>query len=193
VNRTLSLLAAFVSIVAIAMQAVSSVFQLGPLAVLESGSSLSALNHEQLDALALIFFRLNADAFYIYLVLFGFWCVLIGYLIFKSTFIPRYRGAGGACLGVLAHVSVATVRSLCVAVQSGPSGPRRVVADGMATRGGCERRTMDREGKRSGGMILDRCRRREMALASSRGRLLWSTAVNPSTKSDQAQLRGIWH
>ncbi|HEV3059235.1 MAG TPA: DUF4386 domain-containing protein, partial [Vicinamibacterales bacterium] len=79
---------------------VSSVFQLGPLAVLEGGSSLSAFNHEQLDALALIFFRFNADAFYIYLVLFGFWCVLIGYLIFKSTFIPRLIGVLEALAGL---------------------------------------------------------------------------------------------
>jgi hypothetical protein len=100
VNKTLSLLAALVSIVAIALQAVSSVFQLGPLAVLEGGSSLSAFNHEQLDALALIFFRFNADAFYVYLVLFGFWCVLIGYLIFKSTFMPRVIGVLEALAGM---------------------------------------------------------------------------------------------
>ena len=100
VNRTLSLLAAFVSIVAIALQAVSSVFQLGPLAVLEGGSSLSALNHEQLDTLALIFLRLTADAFYIYLVFFGFWCVLIGCLIFKSAFIPRVIGVLEALAGM---------------------------------------------------------------------------------------------
>src|SRR5450759_1912134 len=49
VSRTISLLAAFFSLVAIALQAVSSVFQLGPLAVLEGGSSLSALNHDQLE------------------------------------------------------------------------------------------------------------------------------------------------
>jgi hypothetical protein len=100
VNRTLSLLAAFISMVAIALQAVSTVFQLGPLAVLEGGSSLSALNHEQLDALALIFVRLTADAFYVYVVFFGFWCVVTGYLIFKSGFLPRVIGVLEAIAGM---------------------------------------------------------------------------------------------
>lgn len=92
VNRTLSLLAAFFSLVAIALQAVSSVFQLGPLMVLEAGPSLSAFNGDQLHALALMFVRFNAHAFNVYLVFFGFWCVLIGYLIFKSTFMPHVIG-----------------------------------------------------------------------------------------------------
>jgi hypothetical protein len=35
---------------------------------------------------------LNSYAFDIYLVFFGFWCVLIGYLIFRSTFMPRILG-----------------------------------------------------------------------------------------------------
>lgn len=100
VNRTLSLLAAFFSLVAITMQAVSSVFQLGPLAVLQGGPSLSAFNDEQLHALALMFFRFTANAFSIYLVFFGFWCVLIGYLIFKSTFMPRVIGVLEALAGV---------------------------------------------------------------------------------------------
>jgi len=67
VNRTLSLLAAFFSLVAIALQAVSSVFQLGPLVVLEAGASLSAFNNDQLQALALMLVRFNAHALNVYL------------------------------------------------------------------------------------------------------------------------------
>jgi hypothetical protein len=43
---------------------------------------------------------LNADAFYIYLVFFGFWCVLVGYLIFESTFMPRVIGVLEAVAGM---------------------------------------------------------------------------------------------
>lgn len=92
VNRSLSLFAAFVSLVAIALQAFSSLFQLAPLVVLEGGPSLSAFNVEQLRALALLCLQLYSRAFDLYLVFFGFWCVLIGYLIVKSTFMPRIIG-----------------------------------------------------------------------------------------------------
>ena len=53
---------------------------------------MSAFTAEQLQALALLFLKLNAYAFDIYLVFFGLWCVLTGYLIFRSTFLPRVLG-----------------------------------------------------------------------------------------------------
>jgi hypothetical protein len=100
VNRSLSLLAAFFGLVAIAMQAFSSLFQLAPLVVLEGGGTPNAFNVEQLQALALMFFKLSAHAFDIYLVFFGFWCVLIGYLILRSTFMPRILGVLEASAGL---------------------------------------------------------------------------------------------
>ena len=92
VNRTLSLLAAFVILVGCAMQALTSFFYLAPLVILHGGSSLSAFTAEQWQALALMFLKLNAYAFNIDLVFFGLWCVLTGYLIFRSTFLPRILG-----------------------------------------------------------------------------------------------------
>src|SRR5437763_17120454 len=55
VNRSLSLLAAFVGLVAIAIQACSSVFQLAPLIIMDGGQSFSAFNVDQLQALTLCF------------------------------------------------------------------------------------------------------------------------------------------
>lgn len=92
VNRRLSLLAAFVILVGCAIQAVTGLLYLAPLLVLEAGKSLSAFTVEQLQALAYVFLRLNAYAFEIYLVFFGLWCVLIGLLIFRSTFLPPVLG-----------------------------------------------------------------------------------------------------
>ena len=57
-----------------------------------AGSLSSAFTAEQLQALAFMALHLNAHAFDIYLVFFGFWCVLTGYLIFRSTFLPRILG-----------------------------------------------------------------------------------------------------
>jgi hypothetical protein len=92
VNRSLSLLAAFIILVGCAIQAITSLLYLAPLIILQSGSSLSAFTAEQLQALALMFLKLNAYAFNIDLVFFGLWCVLTGYLIFRSTFLPRILG-----------------------------------------------------------------------------------------------------
>ena len=100
VNRSLSLLAAFFILVCCAIQALTSLLYLAPLVILQSGSSLSAFTAEQLQALALMFLKLNAYAFDIYLVFFGFWCVLVGYLIFRSTFLPRILGVLVAISGL---------------------------------------------------------------------------------------------
>jgi len=92
VHRSLSLLAAFLGFAAIAIQASSSLFQVAPLIVMEAGKSVSAFNVDQLQSLTFIFLRFSARAFNTYLAFFGVWCVLIGYLIFKSTFMPRILG-----------------------------------------------------------------------------------------------------
>jgi hypothetical protein len=92
VNRSLSSLAAFVILVGCAIQALTSLLYLAPLLILQDGSSLSAFTAEQLQALALMFVKLRTYAFDVYLVFFGFWCILIGYLVFRSTFLPRVLG-----------------------------------------------------------------------------------------------------
>jgi hypothetical protein len=92
VNRSLSLLAAFVILVGCAIQALTSLLYLAPLLILQGGSSVSAFTGEQLQALALMFLKLNSYAFNIDLVFFGLWCVITGYLIFRSTFLPRVLG-----------------------------------------------------------------------------------------------------
>jgi hypothetical protein len=54
---------------------------------------------------------LSAQAFNIGIVFFGFYCVLIGYLIFRSTFLPRIVGA----LMVLAGLGYLTLLSKLLA------------------------------------------------------------------------------
>jgi hypothetical protein len=114
VNRRLSLFAVFVILVGCAIQALTSLLYIAPLLVLKGGSSLSAFTAEQLQALALTFLRLNAYAFDIYLVFFGLWCVLIGFLIFRSTFLPRVLGVllAIAGLGYLTFLSPPLARHL---------------------------------------------------------------------------------
>jgi Domain of unknown function (DUF4386) len=99
VNRGLSLLAAFFSLVGCTVGAVSCLFQLAPLVVLGGVPYLNAFTVEQLQALALMFLKLYAQCFNISFVFFGFYCLLIGYLIFRSSFLPRMVGAGMVLAG----------------------------------------------------------------------------------------------
>jgi len=100
VNRSLSLLAACFSLVGCAIVALSCLFDLAPFVVLGSAQYLSVFKVEQLQALALMFLKLRVQAFNISLVFFGFYCLLIGYLIFRSTFLPRILGVLMAFAGL---------------------------------------------------------------------------------------------
>jgi Domain of unknown function (DUF4386) len=92
VNRSLSLLAAFFSLVGCAMGAVNCLLQIAPLVVIGNAQPLSAFTVEQLQALALLLLKLHAEGYTIGMVLFGSYNLLVGYLIFRSTFLPRILG-----------------------------------------------------------------------------------------------------
>lgn len=104
VGRAAALLMASFGLVAIGLQAASILFQLPVLVVLKSGSDFGAFNVEQLQSLALICLRWRGQAFNVYIAFFGFWCMLVGYLIYKSTFLPRILGV----LMVIAGVGYST-------------------------------------------------------------------------------------
>ncbi len=92
VSRRISAVALLVILVGCAVQALTSVLYLAPMLILNAGTSLQSLTGAQLQALAYVFVRLNGYAFNTYLVFFGLWCLLIGMLIFRSTFMPRVLG-----------------------------------------------------------------------------------------------------
>ena len=100
VSRSISMLAAFFSLVGCAVGAFGSLFQLAPLVVLGGAQYLGVFNVEQLQALALVLLKLGAQANNIGLVFFGCYCLLIGYLVFRSDFLPAILGVlmaiGGA-------------------------------------------------------------------------------------------------
>jgi len=92
VNRSLSLLAAFFSLVGCAVGALSCIFDLMPFVLLHGASYLGAFTVDQLQALSLAFLKLRGEANNIGLVFFGLHCLGVGYLIFRSTFMPRIIG-----------------------------------------------------------------------------------------------------
>ena len=93
VNRSISLLAAFFSMAGCVIGAFGSLFTIAPLTILEGTQYLSVFKAEQLQALALLSLNLNGIVAGISMVLFGCYCILLGYLVLRSTFMPRIIGA----------------------------------------------------------------------------------------------------
>ncbi|HYM78233.1 MAG TPA: DUF4386 domain-containing protein [Candidatus Dormibacteraeota bacterium] len=115
VNRTLSLVAAFLSLTASVVQAISSLFHLAPLVLLGRSPYLSVFTEEQLQTLALVFLKLRAAAYHnIGLVFFGLYLLLLGILILRSAFLPRVLGVVMVLAGVsyLPFLSPPLMRSL---------------------------------------------------------------------------------
>ena len=106
VSKILSLVAAFFSLTGCVVLALSSVFQVAPFVILGSAPS-EAFNAEQLQTLSLLLLKLQAQAFNVGLVFFAFYCLLIGYLILRSTYLPRFLGAlmMAAGIGWLAYLA----------------------------------------------------------------------------------------
>jgi hypothetical protein len=100
VNRSVSLVASFISLVGCAMGAVSCGLHLVPPVLLSRPPYASAFLPAQLHTLALLFVRASGLAYSTAMILFGFYCVLIGYLTFRSTFLPRIVGTLFALAGV---------------------------------------------------------------------------------------------
>jgi hypothetical protein len=100
VNRSLSLLAAFFSLVGCVILAFSYLFDLAPFVFLGGAQYSSVFKVEQLQSLALMSLNLQPEAENISLVFFGLYDLLIGYLILPSTFLPRILGGVMAVAGL---------------------------------------------------------------------------------------------
>jgi len=89
VSRSLSLLAAFFGLAGVAIGGVAWVSNLVPLTLLHGDQYLSALTASQLQALSLAALKLQTHVFFIGMVFFGIQCISIGYLVARSSFLPR--------------------------------------------------------------------------------------------------------
>ncbi|MCU1333006.1 MAG: hypothetical protein JWM08_1998, partial [Candidatus Angelobacter sp.] len=91
-GRSVSLVAAFLGLTGCIIKTFSRVFFIAPLFILGGAHYLTVFSAEQLQALALLFLKVNDRGAGIALVFFGFYAILTGYLIIKSTFLPRILG-----------------------------------------------------------------------------------------------------
>ncbi len=92
VSRTLAMMAAFFSLAGCSAGALVGLFHLAPLTVLGDAYS-TVFGVEQVQSLAYLSLRLEGIGHHLSMVFFGFYCLLTGYLIFKSTFMPKVVGA----------------------------------------------------------------------------------------------------
>ena len=91
-GRSVSLVAAFLGLAGCVIKTFSRVFFIVPLFILGGAHFLSVFNAEQLQALALLSFKVNDRGAQMALVFFGFYALLTGYLIIRSTFLPQILG-----------------------------------------------------------------------------------------------------
>ena len=110
VKRSVARLTMLTGLTALAIWTFGSLCQLAATLVLRGGN----VNGSRAERQALRFLEWNAHAANIGLVVFGVFCLLIGYLIFTSTFLPRVLGIlmvlGG--LGLLTYLSPALAGDL---------------------------------------------------------------------------------
>ena len=106
VSRQVALLAVFFRLVFVAIASANMLNHFAPLVLLSGTDALSAFRPEQLQGLTLAFLRLRTFGFDIALVFFGIHCVIVGYLLFRSTFFPRILGVALAIggLGYIANI-----------------------------------------------------------------------------------------
>jgi hypothetical protein len=140
VNRSPALLATFFILVALAVQSVAGVFLLAPLVLLGGGQHVSAFMVGQLQVYLYTFVKLYGQCFNIALAINAWFCILIGYLIFKSTFVPKVVGVLFALAGVaLLTFLISAAGQQFDSLQSGRRRPGRTRAHPVAPREGCER------------------------------------------------------
>lgn len=92
VSKHLVLLAVFFNLVSLAVEAISKLYLLEVVSLLGDADYLKAFEPQQLQALAYLALKSHDIAFDIALIFFGCTCLVNGYLIFKSGYLPRIVG-----------------------------------------------------------------------------------------------------
>jgi len=92
VDRTAALLALVFGLVGGTIKTVARAFYYAPLLVLGGAGYLTVFDASQLQALALLLVKINNQIANMALVFLGISTFLQGYLIVKSTFLPRFLG-----------------------------------------------------------------------------------------------------
>jgi hypothetical protein len=92
VNKNLALLFVLLNLGGVAVQCFNDLNLFAALQLTLGAGALSVFHPDQLQALAMFFLTLYKNGFWICQIFFGAWLFPLGYLIFKSGFLPRILG-----------------------------------------------------------------------------------------------------
>ena len=92
VSKSVALLSTGWGLTGCIIKTFARAFYIVPLWILGGTAALSAFNTEQLQSIALVLLRVNAQGANLALPFFGLEWVLRGYLITRSTYLPRWLG-----------------------------------------------------------------------------------------------------
>ena len=92
VDENLALLFLLLNLAGVGVQCSSYLGLLGGLLVFSNADYLKVFTADQLQALALFFANLYKNGFIIAQLFYGAWLLPLGYLVFKSGFLPRILG-----------------------------------------------------------------------------------------------------
>jgi len=92
VSRDLALVAVFFNLVCIAIEGVAAVSLAAALLPMTNAAYLNAFTPEQLNVMATLSVLSHSVGFGIALIFFGVECVILGYLISRSGYMPRSIG-----------------------------------------------------------------------------------------------------
>ena len=105
VDKTFASLMVIFSLVSVSISMLNELNHFGVLLLSSNADYLTAFKADQLNALVMFFLELRKYGTFIPQLL-SFWALLLGYLVFKSGFLPRILGIllmlGGLCYTLLA-------------------------------------------------------------------------------------------
>jgi hypothetical protein len=120
VSKRLVLLAVLFNLVSLAVEAISKLFLLVVMPTLGNADFLRAFEPQQLEILANLALRSHDIAFDIALIFFGFTCLINGYLIFRSGYLPKF-------VGILMQVAGVSYLVACFAALFAPAFADRIM------------------------------------------------------------------
>jgi Domain of unknown function (DUF4386) len=102
------------NLVSLAVESISKLFLLVVMPTLKSAEFLTAFNPKQMQIRANLSLRSHDVAFNIALIFFGFTCLVNGYMIFRSGYLPKF-------VGILMQLAGLSYLMACFAALLAPS------------------------------------------------------------------------